>query len=482
MGEPRLTLLLDELSDALGDDARAVATGQLQRYAEPARGPAGDLDLVLLPGSTEQLRVMIQWARTHRISLIPQGANSGLVEASTPGPGDAAVVISTDRLIGEIYIDPVDRTVIAPAGVRLSTLNEALAAHGLRLPIDLGADPSIGGMAATNTGGARMIRHGDMRRHVLGIEAVLADEDVSLVDEISTLRKDNSGLSLTQLLVGSGGSLGVITRVALEVEPIAPSAACAWLLPVDVASAVDALVILESRWGTHLSAFEVVSNAALDAAVDHVADLRRPFPSSSESSQAGPSELSILVEFESLEPELAGGGSTDAETHLLNALAALHEQSLVTDAVLTPLDDAWRLRHSISEGLRHSGTIIGFDVSVPRSQLPAFRKRARHSVAAEFPRVTVADFGHWGDGGIHCSVIVPVDQPLSESERSSLRNLVFGIAVDEFGGSFSAEHGVGPINADWWRRSESPGSQRMSHAIKAACDPLGILGHPRMPY
>ncbi|MGB6058333.1 MAG: FAD-linked oxidase C-terminal domain-containing protein, partial [Microthrixaceae bacterium] len=155
---------------------------------------------------------------------------------------------------------------------------------------------------------------------------------------------------------------------------------------------------------------------------------------------------------------------------------------LIVDAVVTPAEDAWRLRHSISEGLRLSGTVIGFDVSVPRSRIPDFLAQARSAVQREFPNSTVADFGHWGDGGVHCSVVVPFHEPLPAAERARLRQMVFGIAVDDFGGTFSAEHGVGPANADWWRRSKSTGSQRLTHAIKAACDPLGILGHPRMPY
>lgn len=384
-------------------------------------------------------------------------------------------------MVGEIVINASDRTAVVPAGTRLSKLNEELAPHGLQLPIDLGADPSIGGMAATNTGGARMIRHGDMRRHVLGIEAVLADDEVSVVDEISTLRKDNSGLSLTQLMVGSGGSLGVITRVAVEVEPIPASTACAWLMPRDPQSVIACLALLETRWGSHLSAFEVASANAMNAALDHVADLRDPFAQIDSQTQGDP-ELRVLIEFETLDATSARVDSATAESFLISALAALQETGLMVDAVIAPTEDAWRLRHSISEGLRLSGTVIGFDVSVPRSRLPDFLDQARSAVRREFPHASVADFGHWGDGGVHCSVVIPFDEPLSAAERTRLRQLVFSIAVDDFGGTFSAEHGVGPANADWWRGSKSPGSQRLTHAIKAACDPLGILGHPRMPY
>ncbi|HTO00665.1 MAG TPA: FAD-binding oxidoreductase [Microthrixaceae bacterium] len=476
-GDKQLGSLVEELAAILDRDPSAILTEGLERFSEPARGKPGDLDLVLVPGSIAQVQQMIRWARSHGLRLIPQGANSGLVEASTPGPGDVAIVMSTDRLAGEIEINPTDRTAVVSAGVRLSALNEKLSLHGLRLPIDLGADPTIGGMAATNTGGARMLRHGDMRRHVLGLEAVLADDEVSVVDELSTLRKNNTGLALTHLLVGSGGSLGVITRVAVEVEPIAGSTACAWLIPRDPQSAIAALNHLEKRWGSSLSAFEVASLSAIDAALKHIANLQDPF---AHVATVGPEscELRVLIEFESE----ATAWESSAEARLVEALAELDEARLIVDAVVTSPEHGWHLRHSISEGLRLSGTIVGFDVSIPRSLLPTFLDRAKSAVRSTFPRATVADFGHWGDGGVHCSVIVPFEEPLSDEEYAQLRQLVFSIAVEEFGGCFSAEHGVGPANADWWKRSKSEGSQRLTHAIKAACDPLGVLGHPRMPY
>jgi len=460
------TTQLDELVSSL-DDPAAVLTDGLERFATPARGVGGDVDVVVVPRDLAAVRTVVAWARTHRIRLLPQGANTGLVGASTPAEGDDLVVLSTDRLRGPSRIDPLDRTAVVHAGTRLSELDEELRPHGLFLPIDLGADPSIGGMAATNTGGARMLRHGDMRRHVLGVEAVLADDDVSVVDELSVLRKDNTGLALTDLLVGSGGALGVITRVALELAPIPEEVACAWLEPTDADAAVRTVLLLDRLAPDRLSAYEVISRAALTAALDHVDGLHRPFETDS------PPEWTVLVEF-------AGGDGTG--TALVDALGELVERELVVDAVVGPPDEIWAVRHAISEGLRRRGTIVGFDVSVPRSRLPEFVEVVRHEVSRLLPRTFVADFGHWGDGGVHCSVIVPFDEPLDDTERSQLRELVFGLTVDRFDGSFSGEHGIGPVNADWWRRTRSAGSRRLTHAIATFCDPLGVLGHPAMPY
>lgn len=376
-------------------------------------------------------------------------------------------MLSTERLRGEPLIDPVDRTAVVHAGTRLSELNEQLAAHGLVLAIDLGADPSLGGMAATNTGGARMLRYGDMRQHVLGLEAVLADEPVSVVDELSVLRKDNTGLALSGLLVGSGGALGVITRVAVHLDRLPDETACAWLVPTGAQGALDTLLTLEGSWSDRLSAFEVVSRAAMLPALELVAGLHRPF------GDGAPPEQSVLVEFV---------GSRGTEAALVDALAELHERGHIADAVVGDPASVWAVRHAISEGLRLAGTVIGFDVSVPRPRLPEFLDTVRGRVHQQLPRTFLADFGHWGDGGVHCSVIVPHDRPLDATELDDLRSLVFGITVDDFGGSFSGEHGIGPINAAWWRRTRSTGSQQLTRGLKHLCDPLDLLGHPGMPY
>ena len=210
---------------------------------------------------------MIRWARRHRVRLIPQGANTGLVGASTPPALSDAVVLSLSRLRRPPTIDPADRTAVVDAGVLLSELNGAAEPHGLSLPIDLGSDPSLGGMVATNTGGARMLRHGDMRAAVLGVRAVLADDDCTVLDELTTLRKHNVGPAMSQLLVGSGGALGVVTQVAVSLTTLSEDRACAWIVPTSDAAAVECLHVLERRCAGELSAFEVLSAEALDAAL-----------------------------------------------------------------------------------------------------------------------------------------------------------------------------------------------------------------------
>jgi FAD/FMN-containing dehydrogenase len=459
-----LEQLLEPTALWRGDDPAA------QGHLHPWRGaPDGRALAVVRPGDTEQVRAVVGWARRHRTPLVPQGANTGLVGASTPPPDGGCVVVSTDRLRRPPHIDADDRIAIVDAGVRLSELDAAAAQYGLHLPIDLGADPSIGGMVATNTGGSRMLAYGDMRRRVLGLRAVLADEACSVVDELTTLRKHNTGPSYTQLVIGAGGAFGVVTEVAVELEPLPRRRAVAWIAPRDGAAIVSALTALEHHHGRSLTAYEVMSAPALEAALALPGSVPAPF-------RGALGEHCVLV-------ELSGGDEVDDE--LLVALDALQGAGLLDDAEVPPAGSAWALRHSITEGLSRRGTVLGFDVSVPRGRLPELVVTVREELLERVPTATLADFGHWGDGGVHCNVLLPFDDPAAElgsPQRAAIRELVLGTVVDRFGGSFSAEHGVGPLNADWWRRCTSSATRARWRQLTGVVDPLGILGHPGLPY
>lgn len=461
---------MHELLDELGERGVMTDPADLVRYCEPFRGRPGTTPAVVRPADVEQVRAVIGWARRHRVRLLPQGGATGLVGASTPAPdgeGPPTVVVSLERMDAPPVVDPVDRTALVRAGTRLSALNEAAGAHGLTLPIDLGADPMLGGMVATNTGGARMVRHGDVRRHVLGLRAVVADDECSVVDDLTTLRKHNVGPSPSHWFVGSGGAFGIITDVAVQLEQLPTSRACAWLVPRSGDAALDALLHLERRHGSWLEAYEVVSAEALDAALAHGATVHpfgdRPSP-----------PYSVLV-------ELAGDGE-GAEDRLVAALEELAAEELIEDGVVVDPARAWLPRHAVSEGLRQRGVVLGFDVSVPRPALPSFLRRAREAVPQVAPHAVAADFGHWGDGGVHCNVVLPGVEVVDAELAHRIRDAVLGLTVHEFGGSFSAEHGIGPSNADWWRSATPEGVQRLTRQLKAVFDPLGVLGHPGLPY
>jgi FAD/FMN-containing dehydrogenase len=457
----------------LGSSGVIVDATDRARYEEPARGRRGTAAAVVRPATLEEVRAVVEWARTNQVRLLPQGANTGLVGASTPGvssnDGEPTVVLSLERLDAGLTVDAGDRVAVVAAGTRLSALNAAAARHDLHLPIDLSADPSLGGMVATNTGGSRVLRYGSLRRHVLGAEVVFADAAVSVVTHLDAVRKDSRGLELPQLLVGSGGALGVVTRVAVALTPVPEATATWWIEPRDEAAVPELLAALEQdpAHGELLSALELLSVGALEAAASHGGEgggvpfaARRP-------------PVVLLAEW---------SGPSTAIDGLERLFARLVEAGLANDAVAVPPARSWALRHGVTDALRVRGVVLGHDVATPRRALMAFRADARAAVQALVPRAEVSDFGHVGDGGLHCNVVFPHGiAPPTSAERAAIRGAIEA-AVAAHGGTYSAEHGLGPLNAARWRATTPVVEQAVIAAIKRTVDPLGLLGHRDHPY
>lgn len=446
---------------------------EMRGYEVGARYDEGRAALVVRPSDTAQVSAVVGLCVRSGVSLIPQGANTGLVGGSTPDGSGGQLVLSLDRLNDPLEIDATNRTARVGAGVRLSRLNHALGPMGLWLPIDLGADPAIGGMAATNTGGARFIRYGDMRRQILGLEIVLADEAGTIVELKGGLRKDNTGLDLRQLFVGSSGSFGVITQVELEVQRQPRQTAAALILLSEPAAALPLLAFFEREAGELLSAFEGMSGDALKRALAHGGRLRNPFPNGE------PPPYAVLVEFSSVRPMRIG--ETDLDRILEACVADWWERAEVStiDALIGPPEELWAIRHAISEGLRGSGRLIGFDLAFRRSDLMAFREAAMAALAKDFPEFTVCDFGHIGDGGVHFNLVCDPAQAPGEARSRALRQCVYDLAVVKFGGSFSGEHGLGRANLPFYRDYTAPIVQTISGAIQRVFtrSPLGVVSY-----
>jgi FAD/FMN-containing dehydrogenase len=275
--------------------------------------------------------------------------------------------------------------------VRLSELNQTADTYGLFLPIDLAADPMIGGMVATNTGGARFLRYGGMRNHVLALTLVLANSEGTVMHLGSGLRKDNSLLDLRQLVVGSAGALGIVTTATINLERCPRQSAAALLVPSSSAHVLPLLVALENTVGEFLTAFEGMSRPAMQAAFDHLPSLRNPFAGGQIPDYAVLIELTCV-----LDP-----GAIELEDVLQQALEAIlvAGDSPLADALFGDTGSIWALRHGLSEGLRASGTVIGFDLSFRRADIFRFRDIAIPMLARDFPEVEVCDFGHVADGG-----------------------------------------------------------------------------------
>lgn len=461
--------LLSALSELLGPVGMLTAPLDCARYVSGARYGRGQALAVLRPDCHEQVVQVVALCAAHQQTLVLQGANTGLVAASTPDDSGRTLVLSLERLRRHIEIDAINRSVVVDAGVSLQELNAALEPHGLFFPIDLGANPTIGGMIAANTGGARLIKFGDVRQNLLGLRAVLLDPPGEVLDLQAALRKNNTGPDLKQLFVGSSGAYGVITRAVLQVHRIPRQSATALVVPRDQAAVLQLLQHCERDCGEFLSAFEGISGAALGAVLKHIPALTNPF-----APEAVP-EYCVLLELSS-SADVASSG-IDLEAILMRSLEQLFG-TVIQNAVLGRAADLWRIRHAISEAIRHEGKIIAFDISMPRSALVSFRAEALQIMAARYPWIKVMDFGHWADGGCHFNLVWPqaIQPAYQDAIVQEIRREIYDLVVQRYHGSFSAEHGIGPYNLAYYQRYSAAPARRLAGRLQQILDPQRLLG------
>jgi FAD/FMN-containing dehydrogenase len=464
---------LSRLDNLLGP-GQVLLSGrdEMARYETDVLGRRSPACWVARPRDLDEVRSIVRWAYTERAELVVQGANTGPVLAGIPRAGRHQGVVSMELCRSTIEVDVLNRTVTASAGVDLDSLNAALARSGLTLPIDLGANPSVGGMVAANTGGARLIRHGDVRRHVLGLEVVLPDAHATVLPLLRSLRKDNRGPDLKHLFIGSSGTLGIITAAVLSVDPLPRQVATALVALNDGDDVLQLLTLLEARAVEHLSAYEMLSQATLESIARHrPPDMRWPFDPS-RASDLPP--FVVLVELSSASP--AKDRCHTLEDELTTLVDQGSTRGWITDAWFGRPATLWALRHAAIGALHQEGIIVAFDLSVPRSRLFEVRDRIIALVATTAPHARYADFGHVGDGGIHSVAIWPRDlHPARRAdEQVRLRDATYDL-VATAAGTFSAEHGLGPENEPAFRR-DAPEIRGAQAALKAIFDPRRILG------
>ena len=472
MGKVERTTVVSSLRGLVGADAVLTEPHELARYEQGWRYGQGKALAAVRPSSTEDVSRVLAFAAAQGIRVVPQGANTGLVGGSTPDESGEMLVLSLERLSRLLEIDVVDRTVTAGGGVLLSQLDAALAEKGLLFPIDLGADPTVGGMVATNAAGTRVLKYGDVRQNLLGIEIVLADGTV--LDLMTALRKNNTGLDVKQLFVGTSGVFGVVTRAVIRVVP-RPAQRSTALVGVASGQAVLRLLFeLEQGLGDVLSAFEVVSAAALAPVFRYQPRLRSPF-----GDKLPP--YTVLVELSATLPADRLALEDLLESTLGDLLEGEGGEG-ITEVFPGKPAELWDIRHHVSESHRHEGEVLGFDISVPRSAMAEFVDAAREIVDAKHPFIRVCDFGHWGDGGVHLNLVwKKEDAPRPPPElKAEMQPLIYDLAVTRFRGSFSAEHGIGPHNQAFYDRYTPELIKEICRALKARLDPQGLLGTTRL--
>ncbi len=461
---------IKQIKSLIGADRVLTSDDNIEGYEIGWRGDIGKALCVARPKSTEGVSKIVSYCAKNNIHIIPQSGNTGMVDNSTPDPSGTQILINLESLNDIIEIDTVNKCTHLGAGVRLSNINSTLDSYGLQIPIDLGSDPCIGGMVSTNTGGSRFLKYRGMRDHVMGLKIVLADEHGTIIDLIRPLHKDNSGLDLKQIFVGTGGLFGIVTEAVIRLSPKQEQSATALLVPSTPEAVNTLLIEIERSCGTYLSAFEGMSRNAMHAAFNHNPSLLSPF------GQDSIPDYAILLELSRSWPARDGEQSLD---HVLeNVLSELweREDAPLENALIGAPEKLWQMRHSISEGVQKSGKLYAFDISLKRSDIVEFRKTVSAEIQTTYPEITICDFGHIGDGAMHFALILPADDPRTQNKDfdTEIREWLNDRVVLNFNGSYSAEHGLGRKTQDAYNKYTPEDVKQITRAIKKAIAPAAI--------
>lgn len=414
----------------------------------------GSGQLVLLPRSTEEVSAVLSHCHGRRLAVCPQGGNTGLVGGSVPVFDE--IVLSTARMKELFVLDPLSGTLVCQAGCVLESLEERASQEGLTLPLDLGAKGScqIGGNVATNAGGVRLLRYGSLHGNVLGLEAVLADGTV--LDSLQTLRKDNAGYDLKQLFIGSEGTLGLVTQVALQCAPRPKAFAVAFLGCRQFEDALATFRAAKASLPEFLSSFEVMDRESV----------RCVHENKGLSSPIGEHPFYILV-------ELAGSDESILEDGLLKFVDGTMKQEWVSDGTMaqstTHMKELWQIRELIGESLRLDGYVYKYDISVPLRSYMDIVDLVRERVGDGVVRV--CGFGHMGDSNLHLNV---TSRTYSAEVLARIEPFLYEWTAQQRG-SISAEHGIGILKKKFLHLNKSAAAVELMRGIKQCLDPRGIL-------
>ena len=471
-----MNALLDALRHITGA-AHVFTDGDLSAFTQDWRKRAhGKALAVVRPGSAEEVAAIVKACAQHQaatgVSLVPQGGNTGLAVGSVPDDSGHQIVLSLTRMNAVLGIDSANLTMTVEAGCILQNLQEAAEEAGFLFPLSLAAEGSctIGGNLGTNAGGTQVVRYGNARDLCLGLEVVTAQGEIW--HGLSGLRKDNTGYDLRDLFIGSEGTLGVITAATLKLYPLPAAQLTAWAAVPSMEAAVALLGLAHRHLGAGLTGFEVMGQFALSLVDKHFRQLSVPLYKDA--------PYCVLLENSDHESE------THARARFEHLLETALEQALVSDAVVSEnLNQArhlWHLRESIPLAQAEEGLNIKHDISVPVSRIPEFVTQTDALLQREIPGVRLVNFGHLGDGNLHYNVQAPegVDAAAFLRDQEDRVNVLVYDAVARFGGSISAEHGVGSLKADLLPRYKSAVALDMMRAIKRALDPHNLMNPGRI--
>jgi FAD/FMN-containing dehydrogenase len=456
---------LEEARRLIG--AEYVLMQDLDAYTRDWRGKYhGKALAVLRPASTAQVQDLVRLCARERVGIVPQGGNTGMCGGAVPDGSGSQVILSLSRLNRVREFDAANNTMTVEGGCILQLLQERAAEAGLLFPLSLGAEGScqIGGNIATNAGGIQVLRYGNTRDLVLGLEVVLASGEV--LDALRGLRKDNTGYDLKQCFIGSEGTLGIVTAATLKLFPAPTATAVAFAGVRSLDHAVALLQHMKRSLGERFTAFEVISGATFELVCRHFPDSPRPL--------AGAWPWHVLM-------EAADQGSHEAlsdalQAALESALEAGHLEDVAVSASLAQAEALWNMRENITHAQQMDGSNIKHDIALPVSGIPVFVAETLALLQAGFPGSRPFVFGHLGDGNLHFNLAAPQGGDLAAwQEQTDAVNKIVHDAVMRMRGSISAEHGVGQLKRDELVHYKTPVELEAMRSIKQALDPLGIM-------
>jgi FAD/FMN-containing dehydrogenase len=459
--------LLADLRRAVGPQGYLDQAADIEPYLVDHRKLyRGATPLVLRPGSIEQVSAIMRMCNEARVGVVPVGGNTGYCGGATPSEDGSQVVLSLARMRKIRAIDPLNYTMIAEAGCVLAEVQAAAASVDRLFPMSLGSEGScqLGGNLSTNAGGTAVLRYGMMRDLILGLEVVLPDGRI--LDGLKPLRKDNTGYDLRNLFIGAEGTLGVITAAACKLFSRPASNVTAFVGLTDPQHAVSLLSRLRTFTGDAVSTFELIPRNALELVLEYIPNTANPLDRRH--------DWYVLL-------EIGMGRQAESMREAIESeLASALEQGEISDAALASSESQremfWRLRETIPEAQRHIGASIKHDVSVTTSELPRFIIEASQRVRSISPQGRIVSYGHLGDGNLHFNVSRPIDS----DDESFLRlapniNRAVHDLIARYGGSISAEHGIGRLKREELVHYEPPVAIEVMRAIKQALDPNGIM-------
>ncbi len=456
--------LLDQLKQLLGPNGYIDEPSRMEPYLVAWRGGwRGTSPLIALPSSTQQVSEIVKICSRERTAIVPQGGNSGTVGGCIPSMTGNQIVLGLSRMNKIRAIDATASAITAEAGVILQTLQEAAAEAGFLFPLSMASQGSaqIGGAVSTNAGGTAVLRYGNTRELVLGLEAVLPDGEI--YSGLKSLRKDNMGYNLAQYFIGAEGTLGVVTAATLKLFPKPQQTLTAIAAVPDGEAALKLLADFRKECGEYISAFEIMSDQALTMVVKNIPNTRLPCSRAS---------YYVLIELTAASTHAPLG--TMFETVATAALQA----GTMTDAVIaeniSQARQFWYLRENISEAIRKEAAAIHFDIALPPAHIADFLLHMEKRIKAITPDILVAPFGHIGDGNLHYNMCFS-NKPDNFSEiKQRIQDLVYGEVIQR-NGSLSAEHGIGTERKAELNRYKPPHEIEIMRKIKQALDPKGIM-------